>query len=93
MKFYGLRDINKISQFQKISKDDLFATRVVSHVLPFRTNNYLVEELINWDSVPNDPIYQLTFPQRGMLEEHQFNQMADLLKRKASIIYYLLDVV
>ena len=36
-------------------------------VLPFRTNNYVVEELIDWNNVPADPIFQLTFPQPGML--------------------------
>jgi KamA family protein len=35
--------------------------------LPFRTNNYVVEELIDWNNVPEDPIFQLTFPQPGML--------------------------
>jgi len=83
MRFYGLRDLSKISQFQNISKDDLFATQVVSHVLPFRTNNYLVEELIDWDNAPNDPIYQLTFPQKEMLEDQHFDQMADLIKQDA----------
>jgi KamA family protein len=83
MRFYGLRDLSKVPQFKKIPKDDLFATKVVSHVLPFRTNNYIVEELINWDNIPDDPIFQLTFPQKCMLEEEHFNQMADLLKKKA----------
>ncbi|MCZ7602970.1 MAG: lysine 2,3-aminomutase [Melioribacteraceae bacterium] len=84
MRFYGLRDLTKIPQFQKIPKDDLFAVKVVSHVLPFRTNNYLVEELIDWDNIPNDPIFQLTFPQRGMIEDNDFNRIADLLKKKAT---------
>jgi hypothetical protein len=35
--------------------------------LPFRTNNYVIEELIDWNNVPADPIFQLTFPQPGML--------------------------
>lgn len=84
MKFYGLRNLKTVPQFEKISKDDLFATEVVSHVLPFRTNNYVVEELIDWDNVPNDPMFQLTFPQKDMLEDHQFNAMADLLKKGGS---------
>lgn len=84
MRFYGVRDLSKVPQFKKIPKDDLFAIKVVSHVLPFRTNNYVVEELINWDNIPNDPMFQLTFPQRGMLDEEYFNQMADLIKKKAS---------
>lgn len=85
MRFYGLRDLErgKIQQMDRVSDEDLFATKVVSHVLPFRTNNYVVEELIDWDNVPNDPMYQLTFPQREMLTDDQFNKIADLLKKDA----------
>ena len=43
--------------------------QVVSAVLPFRVNEYVVKELIDWDRVPEDPIFQLTFPQAGRLRE------------------------
>ena len=79
MKFYGLRNIDKIPQLQNLSKDERFATKVVAHVLPFRTNNYVVEELINWDNIPVDPMFQLTFMQRDMLHADHFDRMADLL--------------
>ncbi|CAN0130866.1 unnamed protein product, partial [Hapterophycus canaliculatus] len=36
-------------------------------VLPMRTNNYVVEDLIDWQKVPEDPMFQLVFPQPGML--------------------------
>jgi len=29
---------------------------VVGNVLPFKTNNYVVEQLIDWNNIPNDPI-------------------------------------
>ncbi|WEX74773.1 lysine 2,3-aminomutase [Sinorhizobium numidicum] len=38
-------------------------------VLPFRVNDYVLQNLIDWDSVPNDPMFQLLFPQPGMLSE------------------------
>jgi len=57
--------------------------QVVSAVLPFRVNEYVTDELIDWDRVPDDPIYQLTFPQRGMLEEDHYRAVADLLRRRA----------
>lgn len=34
-------------------------------ILPMRTNNYVVSQLIDWSAVPDDPIFQLTFPQPG----------------------------
>jgi KamA family protein len=84
MRFYGLKDIDNIPQLKILNKDEKFALNVVSHVLPFRTNNYIVEELIDWNNVPEDPIYQLTFLQKDMLTDDQFERMADVLKRDAS---------
>jgi len=49
---------------------------VVSSVLPFRVNEYVIDELIDWSKVPEDPIYQLTFPQKGMLSPAMFERMA-----------------
>lgn len=57
MKFYGLRDIDSIPQLDSISEDQRFAIKVISSVLPFRVNNYVIEELINWNRVPDDPIF------------------------------------
>lgn len=79
MKFYGLRDIDRLPELDNLSKEERFATKVVSNVLPFRTNNYVVEELIDWSNVPEDPMFQLTFMQREMLNPEDFNKMADAL--------------
>jgi KamA family protein len=56
---------------------------VVSRVLPFRTNDYVMRELIDWSRIPEDPIFQLTFPQRGMLDPQQFDRIAGLVDRGA----------
>lgn len=34
-------------------------------VFPMRANNYVIDELIDWNNVPDDPIFQLVFPQPG----------------------------
>ena len=84
MKFYGLMDIDNIPQLQGLNLEQRFAIKVVSHILPFRANNYVVEELIDWKNIPDDPIFQLTFMQKEMLTDDQFGRMADLLKSGAS---------
>ena len=56
----------------------------MSAVLPFRVNDYVIEHLIDPDSVPNDPMFQLTFPQRGMLEADDFRRMRDLVAKGAA---------
>jgi len=84
MKFYGLKDIDNIPQLQDLTEKQRFAIKVVSNVLPFRANNYVVEELIDWNNIPDDPIFQLTFMQKEMLTDDQFDRMAELLHSGAS---------
>jgi L-lysine 2,3-aminomutase len=47
--------------------------RVVSAVLPFKVSSYVMDELIDWERAPDDPIYRLTFPHRDMLETEHFD--------------------
>ena len=65
---YTIKNFDKIQQLKELRPSYLEEISVVSRVLPFRTNNYVVDELIDWDNIPNDPIFQLTFPQRQMLK-------------------------
>ena len=80
---YSERQLAKITQLARLSPEQRFEMQVVASVLPFRVNQYVIDELIDWDNVPNDPIYQLTFPQREMLAPEAFGRMADLLKSGA----------
>jgi KamA family protein len=54
--------------------------QAVAAVFPFRTNQYVVDELIEWSSVPDDPMYHLTFPQPGMLDPEDLERIEKLLK-------------
>ena len=77
-------DLERLPQLSALSADEREAMSTVSAVLPFRVNRYVVEELIDWSDIPNDPIFQLTFPQRGMLSPQDFSRMRRLLRRGAS---------
>jgi len=81
---YQRQTAGEIPGFQSLSAEERFTTDVVARVLPFRTNNYVCEELINWSDVPNDPLFQLTFPQREMLEPRDFDAIAKLVREDAS---------
>lgn len=80
---YRLHNFRDLPQLQLLSPEDQFAIEVVGQVLPFKTNSYVVEELINWDDVPHDPLFVLNFPQREMLLPHHFQEIADLLRSGA----------
>jgi KamA family protein len=76
------RDLDRIPALQRLSTDQRLAMKVVSTVLPFRVNQYVIDELIDWNRVPEDPIFQLTFPQPGMLDEVHFRRVANSLRRQ-----------
>lgn len=77
---YNVNNFESIPQVSSLPNDLRFAIKVVAQVLPFKVNQYVIDELIDWDNVPDDPMFQLTFPQPGMLDQASFNKVADLLK-------------
>lgn len=76
-----LRHLDELPQFARLDEDVREAVRVVGHVLPFRANRYVIDELIDWDAAPDDPIFQLTFPQRDMLDPDDYALMQRTLAR------------
>jgi KamA family protein len=80
---YGARHLDMLARRAGLSDADTLAIRAVATVLPFRTNSYVVDELIDWDEAPDDPIYRLVFPQPDMLPRTDVARMADLLSAGA----------
>ena len=77
-RIYTQRDLERIEALKRLPDEQRLAMRVVASVLPFRVNDYVIDELIDWNNIPEDPIFQLTFPQRGMLAPAAFERMARL---------------
>jgi len=82
-KVFTQRDLDRIEPLQQLPEAMRFEMKVVSTVLPFRVNQYVINELIDWNNIPADPIFQLTFPQRGMLAPEHFDRIARLLEDDA----------
>lgn len=78
-KAYLIHNFRTIPQLEKLSKEELDNIEVVGNVLPFKVNNYVVDELIDWDNYKTDPIFRLTFPQKEMLEDEDFLLMKKTL--------------
>lgn len=83
-KSYTLQNYKALPQINALPEDLIEAINVVGSVLPFKTNNYVVDNLIDWNNIPNDPIFVLTFPQKGMLLSHHYEKIEVLIKKKAS---------
>ncbi len=79
---YLLHNFKSIPQVQHhLTKEEQYAIEIVGSILPFKVNNYVIDELIDWDDVPNDPIFHLTFPQMGMLKKNHFKDIAHARKK------------
>src|SRR5690606_21141030 len=72
---YTARQLGLIPQLRQLSEQQRFDMRVVASMLPFRVDQYVIDHLIDWSAVPEDPVFQLTFPHRGMLAPERFEQV------------------
>jgi KamA family protein len=80
---YNAKHLDQLTARAGLSAADRLAVRAVATVLPFRTNEYVLESLIDWSAAPDDPIYRLVFPQADMLPLDDLAPIADLLSRGA----------
>jgi len=78
-----LHNFRNIPQIQSVSSEIIEAIEIVGSVLPFKTNNYVVDNLIDWNKVPDDPIFKLTFPQKEMLIPKHYQEMKSVIKNGA----------
>jgi hypothetical protein len=68
IKSYNLYNYLTIPQISSLPKEMIKDIEIVGRVLPFKTNNYVTDELIDWNNVETDPIFTLNFPRGEMLE-------------------------
>jgi KamA family protein len=81
--YFTERNFELIPQLRRLPPELRFDMQVVSSVLPFKVNSYVIDQLIDWSDIPDDPIFQLTFPQRGMLSAEHYTRMVALLRANA----------
>ncbi|HEX4660543.1 MAG TPA: lysine 2,3-aminomutase [Streptosporangiaceae bacterium] len=80
---YTARHLDELTARAGLNASERLAVRAVATVLPFRTNEYVVDWLIDWDAAPDDPIYRLIFPQPDMLPRTDVSRIGSLLARQA----------
>ncbi len=72
----NLHNFEKLPQIQELPDEIIHDIHVVGRVLPFKSNRYVVDHLIDWDDPLNDGMFKLTFPQRDMLSPTHFSTMS-----------------
>jgi KamA family protein len=77
------REFRSIPQLAKLDGTQLREMSTIARVLPFKANNYIVNELIDWDKVPDDPVFSLIFPHREMLPADRFLELHALISSDA----------
>ncbi|MEU9891814.1 lysine 2,3-aminomutase [Sphaerisporangium sp. NPDC051011] len=80
---YTAKHLDDLLMRAGLDSEARLRVRAVASVLPFRTNQYVVDQLIDWSDIPGDPIYRLVFPQEDMLPEKDVSSIAGLLRAGA----------
>jgi KamA family protein len=73
------KNLHEISQIKRLDESTLAEIDVISKVLPFKTNNYVVDELIDWENVDHDPLFLINFPQKKLISPKHFEQISRLI--------------
>lgn len=77
---YMLHNFRDIPQIKELTDEQIHDIEIVGTVLPFKTNNYVIDNLIDWSKVPDDPMFIQTFPQKDMLLPEHYERMESVLK-------------
>jgi KamA family protein len=78
---YGLRNLEEIGRRYGLTPDAVEMVDALAHVIPFRVNDYVLENMVDWKNVPEDPLYQLVFPQPGMLSDGATGELVSLRRQ------------
>ncbi len=92
---YARHNLNKLPTYGRLSQEQIHSIKIVSEVLPFKTNNYVVNELIDWDNFSEDPMYILNFPQKEMLHPSQFRSLSEMIEQnipKSDLASYVEEI-
>jgi KamA family protein len=81
---FTVSNFKNIPQINKLTDKQIKAIEVVGSVLPFKSNSYVVDKLINWSNIPEDPMFVLTFPQEGMLLPDYYSTIEKLINSGAA---------
>ncbi|MFC5045129.1 hypothetical protein ACFSTE_16445 [Aquimarina hainanensis] len=80
MKFksYTSKTFKKTTYYSNLPVEERKVFDVLTRVFHFKINNYVIDTLINWQKVPNDPIYKLVFPRKEMLHINDYLKLIEI---------------
>jgi KamA family protein len=72
MKIFTNKNYLDIPEISLLDSDTIKSIKILGNLFPFRVNDYVTENLIDWTKAPDDPIYRLVFPHRDMLNDDDY---------------------
>ena len=78
---YNVKNFRQIEYMKMLPEEVKHEIEVVSRVLPFKANNYVIDYLIDWNNYATDPCYILTFPNRHMLPEKDYMEVKEAVEQ------------
>lgn len=83
-KIYDRYSLGAIPQLQNLPPEIVESVRLATLVFPFKVNEYVLENLIDWSRIPDDPMFRLLFPMVEMLREQDRLHLEQLLSLNVS---------
>jgi len=83
-KTYDRQTLDQIPQLQRLPPQTVKGIQLATLVFPFKVNEYALDNLIDWEQAPDDPMFRLLFPVGEMLEEGARARLQKLLDSGAS---------
>lgn len=75
---YGIRTIKESPYWGRLPFEFQEALELIGQVLAFRANEYVLENLIDWDNIPDDPMFRMIFPHPDMLSAGDYGSLRDV---------------
>ena len=82
---YRQHQLDEIENFRRLPASIRDSVRIAAQVFPFKVSRYLVNELIDWNRIPDDPLFRLAFPLKEMLTPADQATMTQLFFSRAAV--------
>lgn len=81
--FYSNHKLAEVPQLGLLPPDLVKGIRLAALVFPVKLNTYVLENLVDWRSAPDDPMFRLVFPHPDMLDPEDRERLAALVAAQA----------
>jgi len=76
---YGRLQLREIFQLRNFPPNFVAGIDLAARVFPFKVNQYVLDNLIDWQRGPNDPLFRLLFPVPEMMNPDDAAQLAAMI--------------